>query len=143
MEPTKTKQKFIELRAQGYSFDKIAKELHKAKQTLIDWSKEFEEDIANLRALELESLQEMYYLKIEDRLKLYSSLLQKLRTEVESRDFTDIPTPKLFDLIVQCRSELTIGNLEYLFKSSEEVELTKGKRTSELQQATMFAKYGL
>jgi transcriptional regulator len=36
MESINTKEKFIELRAKGWSFDKIAKELGKAKQTLID-----------------------------------------------------------------------------------------------------------
>lgn len=45
MEILETKQQFIELRAKGWSFDKIAKKLGKAKQTLIDWSKELDKDI--------------------------------------------------------------------------------------------------
>jgi transcriptional regulator len=48
MELTESKQRFIELRAKGWSFDKIAKELDKAKQTLINWSKELQDEIANL-----------------------------------------------------------------------------------------------
>jgi transposase-like protein len=40
METIETKRRFIELRAKGYSFDKIAKELGKAKQTLLDWSRD-------------------------------------------------------------------------------------------------------
>ena len=62
METLETKNKFIELRAKGYSFDKIAKELGIAKQTLIDWSKELKNQIANLKAFELEVLQEKYFL---------------------------------------------------------------------------------
>ena len=34
MELLQTKERFIELRAKGWSFDKIAKEIGKAKQTL-------------------------------------------------------------------------------------------------------------
>ena len=56
MEPTEQKERFIELRAQGFSFDKIAKELGKAKQTLIDWSRELQDEIANRKAMELDTL---------------------------------------------------------------------------------------
>ena len=34
------REKFIELRAEGLNFDKIAKELKRSKQTLINWNKE-------------------------------------------------------------------------------------------------------
>ena len=44
METIETKRRFIELRAKGYSFDKIAKELGKAKQTLLDWSRELDQE---------------------------------------------------------------------------------------------------
>ena len=56
MELLQTKENFIDLRSKGWSFDKIAKELGKAKQTLIDWSKELQDEIANSKALELEAL---------------------------------------------------------------------------------------
>jgi len=35
------KQRFIEMRAKDISYDKISKELGVSKQTLINWSKEF------------------------------------------------------------------------------------------------------
>ena len=38
MELLETQERFIELRAKGWSFDTIAKEIGKAKQTLIDWT---------------------------------------------------------------------------------------------------------
>lgn len=50
-----TKRRFIELRTQGYLFDKIAKKLGKAKQTLLDWSKELDQDIAQAKGQELDS----------------------------------------------------------------------------------------
>ena len=45
MELQEIKNEFIILRAQGWSFDKISKKLGKAKQTLIDWSKELQDEI--------------------------------------------------------------------------------------------------
>ena len=58
MEIVEIKEQFIDLRAKGYSFDKIAKELGKAKQTLIDWSKDLQEEIAEERR-DRELLQEL------------------------------------------------------------------------------------
>jgi transposase-like protein len=40
------KEKFIQLRAKGFSFDKIAKEISTSKPTLLKWSEEFEGEIA-------------------------------------------------------------------------------------------------
>ena len=79
------KERFIELRAKGWSYDKIGKELGKAKQTLIDWSKELQDEIANLKALELEALYEKYYLLKETRLQTFGEMLTKIKTEVEQR----------------------------------------------------------
>jgi transposase len=53
MENQKTKEQFIQLRAQGVSYSNISKKIGKSKQTLIDWGKELEEEIRNLKAIEL------------------------------------------------------------------------------------------
>lgn len=121
MELIDTKQKFIEMRAKGYSFDKIAKELGKAKQTLIDWSKELEEEIANLKALELEALYEKYYLLKENRLQAFGELLSKLRKEVEGRDLSDVSTERLLELFLKYNSQITEEIVKPVFKSSEEI----------------------
>ena len=104
MESTIVKQRFIELRAQGLSFDKIAKDLGKAKQTLIDWGKELEEQIRNLKAIELEAIYEKYFLLKEARLQSFGIVTQRIRQEIESRDFSDIPTEKLLDLFLKYNS---------------------------------------
>ena len=121
MESIDTKERFIELRAKGYSFDKIAKELGKAKQTLIDWSKELQEEIANVKALELEALYEKYYLLKETRLQTFGEMLTKIKTEVESRDLSDVPTDKLLELLLKYNSQVKEEIVEPTFKSSEEI----------------------
>jgi len=122
MEKIEQKEKFIELRAKGYSFDKIAKELGRAKQTLIDWSKELEEEIANHKALELEALYEKYYLHKETRLQTFGELLGKIKKEVEGRNLSDVSTEKLLELYLKYQAQIKEEITEPVFKSSKEVE---------------------
>jgi orotate phosphoribosyltransferase-like protein len=56
MKDLAVKEQFVELRARGWSFDRIAKELKVSKQTLINWSRELVLEISNRRAIERESL---------------------------------------------------------------------------------------
>jgi len=130
MEILQTKERFIELRAKGWSFDKIAKETGKAKQTLIDWSKELQDEIANRKALELEALYESYYLLKENRLQTFGAMLTKIKKEVESRDLSDVPTDKLLDLFLKYNSQIKEEIVEPIYKSSQ--ELIEDKQDREL-----------
>jgi hypothetical protein len=125
MELLQTKERFIELRAKGWSYDKIAKELGKAKQTLIDWGKELEDEIANLKALELEALYEKYYLLKESRIETFGELVKKLKDEVMSRDLSEVPTDKLLELLLKYENQLKDEVIEPRFKTSTEIKEDK------------------
>ena len=112
MKDTQTKERFIELRASGLSYDKIAKELQVSKVTLIAWAREFELELSNLRAIELESLLESYYLTRVKRIELLGERLKALKAELESRDLRDVPTAKLFILFTKCYELLKAEVLE-------------------------------
>jgi transcriptional regulator len=122
METIETKRRFIELRAKGYSFDKIAKKLGKAKQTLLDWSRDLDQEIAQAKALELDSLYESYSLYKEARLKTLGEILSKLKKEVDKRDLTDLPTDRLLDLFLKYEGVVKESLVEPVFKSSREIE---------------------
>ena len=128
METIETKRRFIELRGKGYSFDKIAKELGKAKQTLLDWSRELDQEIAQAKALELDSLYESYSLYKEARLKTLGEILSKLKKEVDNRDLTDLPTDRLLDLFLKYEGVVKESLVEPVFKSSREIEEEKEDR---------------
>jgi hypothetical protein len=134
MEIIDTKERFIELRAKGWSFDKIAKETGKAKQTLIDWSKELQDEIANRKALELEALYESYFLLKEAKIKKYGSILSKITNELESRDFKSVPTGRLLELYLLYFERLSQEVIEPTFKSSKEIteEIEDRKQLEEL-----------
>ena len=122
METLNVKDNFIELRAKGWSFDKIAKELGKSKQTLIDWSKELQDEIANRKALELELIYESYYLMRENRLQTFGAMLTKIKEEVSSRNLSDVPTDKLLELLLKYNSQIKEEIVEPTYKSSQEIK---------------------
>jgi hypothetical protein len=121
MELISIKQEFIELRAKGWSFDKIAKKLGKAKQTLIDWSKELQDEIANLKASELEAIYESYYLLKENRLQTLGGVLNKVKDEILSRDLKEVPTDKLLELLLKYNTQVKEEIIEPIYKTSTEI----------------------
>lgn len=128
MELLETKQEFIEMRAKGYSFEKIALKLGKAKQTLIDWSKELEEEIANRRALELDLLYESFYLYKENRLRMFGELLGKIKEELSSRDLSDVATDKLLDLFLKYENQIKDEIVEPIYRTTKEIKEAKEER---------------
>lgn len=100
------KAKFIKLRAQGFSYKKISKILKVGISTLANWNNELENDIARLKAFELESLQEQYHILREGRIKLLGGILEKTNKELAKRNFEDLPTEKLIDVFIKLFQEI-------------------------------------
>ena len=129
MKDTKTVEEFIILRAQGWSFDRIAKKLKTAKQTLINWSGTYAVEISHLKALELEALQEEYFLTKEGKIKLLGEAVKKLKTELDKRDLSDVPTAKLYELLDRYHelARTEAEELEPNFRDERELEEAKAK----------------
>lgn len=123
-----TESKIIELRAKGKSYASIAKELQISKQTALDTSKRNKERIATLQALELEELYEAQRITSTERIIALASLMRRIRTEIDSRQLSDIPTEKLIDLYLKQASALKEDIIEPNFKSSEEQERDRKER---------------
>ena len=139
METLDVKQRFIELRAKGWSFDKIAKELGKAKQTLLDWSKDLDLEIAQAKAIELETIYESYSLYKEARLKMIGGILSKIKEELDQRDLSDVPTDKLLDLLLTYEGVLKEMIVEPIFLSSKEMVEEREERNLLENQSTITA----
>lgn len=123
MEILETKHRFIELRAKGYSFDKIALELNKAKQTLIDWSRELKEEIEIRKATELELIYESYFLLKKSRLQSLGDILLRIETEIGQRSLSTIPTDKLLDIYLKYSNQIKT-ELEPVNESKERDPVT-------------------
>jgi transcriptional regulator with XRE-family HTH domain len=102
-----TRQKFLELRAQGKSFRTIEKEIGTSRGTLAKWEHEYIEELNNLRAIERDAMREKFLLTNEAQLELLGTQFTRLKEELERRDLSDIPTPKLFELVLKYSTRLT------------------------------------
>jgi len=94
---TKEHKEFITLRANGKSFDHIAKKLNKAKSTLIQWSKLYETDINDMIFLSMQQLKEEY--KHTQRQK-YKQLLEHLAKVDKAISDIDLSRATIKDLIL-------------------------------------------
>lgn len=121
------KSQFIELRAKGLSIRAIAKELQLAPQTISNWQVEMEEEIARLKAIELEALYEEFHLLKAHRLRKLGSQLSTIEEEISKRELTDVPTEKLMDLQIKFLDELRKEHVEPRYLSDEDLKDLKCK----------------
>jgi len=98
MKDVKVKERFVELRAGGQSFDKIAQELKTSRPTLMKWSKEFENKISELMFIEFESLFERYKMLRVERVRRYGEQLELIREALKEKDLKDVSATKLLDM---------------------------------------------
>jgi uncharacterized small protein (DUF1192 family) len=68
-----------------------------SKSTLIEWSKTYLTEIENLKAIELEASQEQFYLTKTSRIELLGRQVERMKAELEKRDFSEVSTDKLLD----------------------------------------------
>jgi len=106
MNDIETQQRFICLRAEGWSFARIADELKISKPTLINWSRKSQFEIQNLRAINIESLHEKWLSTREARVAASGEQLQKIETELAKRDLTSLSTHQLFTLAESLRRQI-------------------------------------
>lgn len=106
MHDVEVQQKFIQLRSQGQTFDRIAKELNVSRGTLITWSRKFRFEIQNLRAIELESLQEQLVATREVRARALAEQLRRVEEELNKRDLAAVSTSRLYSLAETLRRQV-------------------------------------
>ena len=112
---TPTQTKFILLRSDGLSFDKIAKELKVSKVTLIQWSKLFEDNIKELQFLAMVEIKKRYSNTVA---KWYETLLQQLDKIDKAILEADLLETPLKDLIqLQQHTYSQIESIEKRFKT--------------------------
>ena len=83
-----TKNQSIELRAQGLSFDAIAKKLNAAKTTLLRWQRDHDSEIRSLRAIELDAMYDRIFASHEVEAKRLAAVQAKIEATIAERPFT-------------------------------------------------------
>lgn len=120
--PLALKERFVELRAQGEPLSRCVNALKVGKSTLVEWNKELKEDIATARAVELEALREKFYLSTERRVALFGAEVERMKKELARRDYRNVSTEKLVELLMKVHEALRAEDVEPVFKTEAEKE---------------------
>ncbi len=106
MHTQETQQKFVERRAQGWTFVRIAAELGVAKSTLVEWSRKFRFDINNQRAIELDELHNRVLGTVQSRVAGLAEKLSRVEEELRKRDLAQVPTSRIYSLADALRRQI-------------------------------------
>jgi transposase len=117
MTDQETLVRFVQLRAEGRSFARIADELNVSKPTLIKWSRKFQFEIHNQRAILLEAVQERWLHTREERVATLGAQLQQVEAELARRNIGELSTPRLFALAATLRRQIQAETGQLRFTS--------------------------
>lgn len=117
-----SKEEFVSLRASGKTYEAIAKELEVPESDLIEWSKECEHEIANLKAIKLDELQDKHYVAKVKRMAVMGEQVERMKEELFNRDLSDIPTDKLYDIFLKYIQLLKKEEVEPTFQKEQSTD---------------------
>ena len=81
-------ERFVELRAKGFSFEKIAAETKISKPTLIKWAGELHKEIATAEYVDLQALLEQHRLNRRAKVEETALQLEKVIKAIEGKDLS-------------------------------------------------------
>jgi len=99
-------EKFVELRGQGLSFEKISGMIEVSKPTLVKWQNELRSEIGTAEAMEYQTLLEMHRISKRHKIECYSVLLSKVMTEICTRDLSGESIKDLLMLKSNCEDSI-------------------------------------
>lgn len=97
MKTAEQKREFVRLRAEGWSYNAIAKELHIAKSTCTNWERMLSGQIDDLKREALAELCEEYGIGKKARIKKLGDTLAKIDSALDSADIESLDPAKLLD----------------------------------------------
>ncbi len=122
MKSVDTKEKFLQLRVEGHSYQAIADTLKVSKQTLIDWSSDMKTEIHNLRSARKDALYEQFFMSKEAKIKLLGELIEKVRSELSGRDLTTVSTDRLMDMVIKLTEAISKEREELTFVKDDPLD---------------------
>lgn len=123
MYDTETKQKFIELRANGESYDKIAEILRVNRNTLINWNKEFQSEIENQLYIDITSTIELYGTLRKERIKSLLTRIKSISEALNAIDYTQLQPKDLILLLDSTEKQLEKELSNIKFHTGETVSI--------------------
>jgi transcriptional regulator len=100
MKTNETKVKFVEMRARGLSFRKIAAELNTSPETLYRWEKAMRSEIDAKSAAQREDIIEAFNSAENERLRQCAELYQRVSAQIGKDCLNIIPTYQLVRMML-------------------------------------------
>ena len=107
MKDQKSKERFVELRAEGLSFDKIAKMIKISKPTLINWNRELTKQIEEVKNIRYGEILEKYKVTKEKRIARLARALDQAWQAYDKKDYKNLSKRDLLLIINQLDKRLT------------------------------------
>ncbi len=106
MKTTDKKADFIELRAKGLSYSKIAEQLHISKSTCSSWEQELKAQIQERKEARLTELYTLYGMEKESRIERVGTALAEIDKALATKDLSELPADTLLKLKLKYEQEL-------------------------------------
>jgi transcriptional regulator with XRE-family HTH domain len=91
------RMKFIQMRGERQSYNKIAQELKISTDTCYKWEKDLQAKIAEHKAEQLQELYAAYYMTREARIKHLGDTLKRIDDALAAVDLSELAPEKLLD----------------------------------------------
>lgn len=98
--------RFIQLRAEGKSFDKIVKIINVSKPTLLAWERKYQTAIDDLKAIRYESILEKQKVTQEERITRLAKELSHAWEVFEQKDYENLSKRELLLMIMRLEKGL-------------------------------------
>lgn len=103
-------EKFLQLRASGWSFDRIAAEINVSKPVLLKWSKDYQQELDQESYYELQNIIASHNIMRMHRIAAISEMLAAALAEVRRRAedgrLVDMATDKLINMVLTLETRL-------------------------------------
>lgn len=125
MKSRETKKQFIQLRAEGLSFEEISKRLDISKSTCSNWNVQFRIEILERQKDTYDELYRQYGMVKQAKIRSLGKILRKIDTAMDEIDFSEMTPSQLLDARLKYQQAL---QKEYSPKAD----------TEEVKDAEMF-----
>ena len=97
----KLESEYVRLRLEGQSIQALSDSLYVVESQCILWEQAHKKEIEQTRFLQTEQIFKDKGLTRINRIETMSKILEKINSEIDKRDFSDVPTDKLIMLGVK------------------------------------------
>lgn len=116
------KEKFLNMYVkEGKSIPLIAEKLGISVDDAFNLKEELDIDILDLKAKEYDKIVQKYGLSYLNQFKYQAELYQRLKNELDKRDFTGLPTDKLYYILNHVQENIN-NKIDFIINPDDEID---------------------